>query len=97
MKMKEILEKDASQIEQDLLERRKHLYELRTQAVTEKLEDPTQLGKTKKEIARLLTALRQRQIAQQKPTDNAGSRTSREKRTKLTAKAMKKRAAAAKA
>ena len=29
---------------------RRHLFDLRSQAVTEKLEDPTQLGKTKREI-----------------------------------------------
>jgi ribosomal protein L29 len=36
---------------------------LRTQAVTEKLEDPSQLGKTRKrEIARVKTVLRQREL-----------------------------------
>ncbi len=35
---------------------------LRTQAVTEKLEDPSQLGKTRKEIARIKTILRQREV-----------------------------------
>ena len=39
---------------------RRHLFDLRAQAVTEKLEDPTQLGKTRKDIARLLTFMRQR-------------------------------------
>ncbi len=63
MKIKEILEKDDSHLEHELLDARKHLFELRTQAVTEKLEDPTQLGKTKKTIARLKTVLRQRKLA----------------------------------
>lgn len=39
---------------------RRHLFDLRAQAVTEKLEDPTQLGKTRKDIARLLTVLNER-------------------------------------
>ncbi len=39
---------------------RRHLFDLRSQAVTEKLEDPTQLGKTKRDIARHLTVLRER-------------------------------------
>ena len=39
---------------------RRHLFDLRAQSVTEKLEDPTQLGKTGKTIARVLTILRQR-------------------------------------
>ena len=34
---------------------RRHLYDLKAQAVTEKLEDPTQLGLTRRDIARLLT------------------------------------------
>lgn len=43
---------------------RRHLYDLRSQAVTEKLEDPTQLAKTKKDIARLMTESRARTLAQ---------------------------------
>ena len=39
---------------------RRHLFDLRAQAVTEKLEDPTQIGKTKRDIARLLTVMRER-------------------------------------
>lgn len=39
---------------------RRHLFDLRSQAVTEKLEDPSQLLKTKRDIARLLTVLRER-------------------------------------
>lgn len=39
---------------------RRHLFDLRAQAVTEKLEDPTQLGKTRRDIARLLTIMKQR-------------------------------------
>jgi large subunit ribosomal protein L29 len=62
MKIKEIREKDTSHIDHELVDARKHLFTLRTQAVTEKLEDPTQIGKTKKTIARLKTILRQRAI-----------------------------------
>ena len=39
---------------------RRHLFELRSQAVTEKLEDPTQLPKTRRDIARVLTVLHDR-------------------------------------
>ncbi|MCH8912084.1 MAG: 50S ribosomal protein L29 [Planctomycetes bacterium] len=39
---------------------RRHLFDLRSQAVTEKLEDPTQLTKTRREIAQLLTVLTER-------------------------------------
>ena len=39
---------------------RRHYFDLRTQAVTEKLEDPNQLGHTRRDIARVLTVLGQR-------------------------------------
>jgi len=67
MKIKEIREKDTSHLEHELVDARKHLFELRTQAVTEKLEDPTQLGKTRKTIARLKTVLHQRKLEAAKP------------------------------
>jgi large subunit ribosomal protein L29 len=62
MKIKEIKEKESDALKQELAEKHKHLFDLRTQAVTEKLEDPTQLGKTKKDIARYKTILRQREL-----------------------------------
>lgn len=71
MKMKEILDKQGDQLSHELLEQQKHLYDLRSQAVTEKLEDPSQLGKTRKDIARIKTVLRQRQIEQQRQTEAA--------------------------
>ena len=61
MKMKEILEKQGEQLDHELLEQQKHLFDLRSQAVTEKLEDPSQLRKTRKVIARMQTILRQRE------------------------------------
>jgi large subunit ribosomal protein L29 len=41
---------------------RKQHFELRTQAVTEKLENPKQLGNIRRDIARLLTEQRARQL-----------------------------------
>jgi len=41
---------------------RKSHYELRTQSVTEKLENPKQLGNIRRDIARLLTEQRARQL-----------------------------------
>ena len=66
MKMKELVDKDVSNLNQELAEKRKHLFELRSAAVTEKLEDPSQLTKTRKDIARIKTVLRQREIEQTK-------------------------------
>jgi len=71
MKMKEILEKQGDQLDHELVEQQKHLFDLRSQAVTEKLEDPTQLGKTKREIARVLTILREREIQANPPKAEA--------------------------
>ena len=66
MKMKEIREKETEHVRHELAEKQKHLFDLRTQSVTEKLEDPSQLTKTRREIARLKTLLREREIEQQK-------------------------------
>lgn len=66
MKIKEIREKDSAQLQQELTNLRKHLFDLRSQAVTEKLEDPSQIGKARKTIARVQTVIRQRQLEEQK-------------------------------
>ncbi len=66
MTVKELREKETAQLQHDLVDRRRHLFDLRSQAVTEKLEDPSQLRKTRKEIARILTILHQRQLEQNK-------------------------------
>lgn len=65
MKPKEVrkLNDDEISVEIERL-RRKH-FELRTQAVTEKIEDTSQFGKIKKDIARLLTEQKSREAASQ--------------------------------
>ena len=62
MTTKELREKETPQLHHDLLEQRKHMFALRSQAVTEKLEDPSQLRKTRKVIARILTIIHQREL-----------------------------------
>ena len=61
-KLKAIRDAETGHLNQELLEKQKHLFDLRTQAVTEKLENPSQLKKTRKEIARIKTILRQREL-----------------------------------
>jgi len=61
MTIKEIRDKETEHLKHELQEKRKHMFDLRSQAVTEKLEDPSQIGKTRKEIARMMTILRQRE------------------------------------
>lgn len=58
MKVDEIRAMKTEQLHGELERLRRHMYDLRSQAVTEKLEDPSQLGKTKKDIARIMTVLR---------------------------------------
>jgi len=62
-KLKELRDRKIEDLQRDVVEKRKHLFDLRSQAVTEKLEDPTQIGKTRREIARINTIIRERQAA----------------------------------
>ena len=66
MKIKELIDKEDSHLRQELVEKQKHLFDLRSQAVTEKLEDPSQLTKTRKDIARLKTVLHARELESRK-------------------------------
>ncbi len=51
------------EIKAELDRLRTKLYDLRAQTVTDKVADSSQFGKTKKDIARLLTERRARQAA----------------------------------
>ena len=55
-----IRELKTEELHLELHQTRRHLFDLRSQAVTEKLQDPTQIGKTKRKIARILTVMRER-------------------------------------
>jgi len=60
VKIDEIRHLSNEELHNELDRLRRHLFELRSQSVTEKLEDPSQLSKAKREIARILTVLRDR-------------------------------------
>ncbi len=62
MSVKAIKDKDTDGLKTELLEKQKHMFVLRGQSVTEKLEDPSQIVKTRKDIARIKTVLRQREL-----------------------------------
>jgi len=53
-------DKESPAVAEELKGLRRKLFELRTQAVTEKVEDTTQFRKNRRDVARILTALRQR-------------------------------------
>ena len=61
-----IHKKTDEQIVVELEQNRAQLYTLKAQAVTEKLEDPSQMTKSRKTIARLLTEQQARKIEAQK-------------------------------
>ena len=63
MKISEIRQFSDEEIQSELARLRRHLFDLRAQAVTEKLEDVTLVQKTKRDIARLMTIIKQRQTA----------------------------------
>jgi len=65
MKAREIREMNPDELVDELENLRKRFFEIRTQAVTEKLEDPSQLTKIKRDIARLATVMRERELARQ--------------------------------
>ena len=86
MTVKEIREKETGHLKEELVEKRKHLFDLRSQAVTEKLEDPSQLRKTRKEIAQMQTILRQRELEAQ-PKQVKATKVTAEKRAEKKAPA----------
>lgn len=62
MKMSEIREMTDEELQTELDRLHRHLFDLRAQSVTEKLEAPTMLGQTRRDIARILTEQRQREM-----------------------------------
>ncbi len=61
MKAKEIHKLSDEEIDVEVVRLRQRTFELRTQAVTEKIEDTSQFGSTRRDIARLLTERNSRQ------------------------------------
>ena len=57
MKAKEVHKLSDEELTVESQRLRKRLYELRTQAVTEKIADTSQFGKVRKDIARVLTEI----------------------------------------
>ena len=74
MKVKDLRQLSDEELRLELERIQKHLFDLRTQAVTEKLEDSSMLTKAKRDMARILTvqgerlaASRAAKAASQKP------------------------------
>ena len=62
MKAKAIREMSEEQILQELGALERKVFDLRTQAETEELHVPSELGKARRDIARMRTILRERQL-----------------------------------
>lgn len=60
MKAAEVHKMKTEELSVELKNLRSRLFELRTQAVTEKLENPRQLRNLRRDIARVLTEMRAR-------------------------------------
>ena len=60
MKIAEIRALSDEELSAELERLERHLFDIRAQAVTEKLEDPSLLGKAKRDIARIKTIIAQR-------------------------------------
>ncbi len=60
MKIAELREMKTEALHSELDRLRRHLYDLRTQKVTEKLGNPNQLNQAKHDIARIFTILNER-------------------------------------
>ncbi|GIK15462.1 MAG: hypothetical protein BroJett003_04260 [Planctomycetota bacterium] len=60
MKISAVREMKLEDLRLELDRLRRHLFDLRSQAVTEKLENPHLLTHTKRDIARVLTVMRER-------------------------------------
>ena len=62
MKAGEVHKMSVEELSTEVTKLRNDLYDLRSQAVTEKVEDTSKFKKMKKDIARLLTEQRSRQL-----------------------------------
>lgn len=60
MKISEIREMNTQELRGELERLRRHQFDLRAQAVTEKLHDPNQMILTRRDIARTMTVLNER-------------------------------------
>lgn len=69
MKTNELRAMSDEQISLSLQDTIKHLFQLRIQSATERLETPSEMKKARRDIARIKTIMRERELkAQKAPT-----------------------------
>lgn len=59
----EYRQNDEQELAAEIERLEQHMFDLRSQRVTEKLEEPSQLTKARRQIARIKTLLRERELA----------------------------------
>ena len=64
MKMNKIKEMSSPELEKELQELKQELFKLRFNLATNGLENPMRIPQVKKDIARIKTEIRQRELAQ---------------------------------
>ncbi len=69
-KASELREMNEEQLSFSLKEAQKDLFELRFQSATEKLDAPSRLKQYRREIARIKTLLREKQLAKPAVSEN---------------------------
>ena len=62
MKASEIREMNPDDLQGELETLQQRLFDIRTQSVTEKIEDPSQLTRLKRDVARIKTIMRERKL-----------------------------------
>jgi len=66
MKAEEVHKMSDAELTETVGQLRKQIFELRCQAVTEKLENPRQFGNLRKDVARVKTEIRKRELETEK-------------------------------
>ncbi|MBO4897008.1 MAG: 50S ribosomal protein L29 [Clostridia bacterium] len=66
MKINEIRDLGTEELEIQVLDLKKELFNLRFQHATNQLDNPQRIGEVKKSIAKIKTVIRERQIAESK-------------------------------
>lgn len=64
MKANEIREMSATELDNKLMQLKKDLFNLRMQHATNHLDNPTKIAATRRDIAKVKTVIRQKQLEQ---------------------------------
>ena len=66
MKISKFRDMTNTELDQDLVNQKQEIFNLNVRSVTGQLEDPKRIGRLRKDIARIKTVLRERQIEEEK-------------------------------